>query len=31
MAVVRDDKGRAVGMITVKDLVEEVVGELAEW
>ena len=31
IAVVRDDKGRAVGIITVKDLVEEVVGELAEW
>ena len=31
MAVVRDDKGRAVGIITVKDLVEEIVGELAEW
>jgi CBS domain containing-hemolysin-like protein len=31
IAVVRDDKGRAVGVITVKDLVEEVVGELAEW
>ena len=31
MAVVRDDKGRAVGILTVKDLVEEVVGELAEW
>jgi len=31
IAVVRDDKGRAVGLITVKDLVEEVVGELAEW
>jgi CBS domain containing-hemolysin-like protein len=31
IAVVRDDKGRAVGVITIKDLVEEVVGELAEW
>jgi len=31
IAVVRDGKGRAVGVITVKDLVEEVVGELAEW
>jgi len=31
MAVVRDAKGRAVGIITVKDLVEEVVGELAAW
>ncbi|MBM4018405.1 MAG: DUF21 domain-containing protein [Planctomycetes bacterium] len=31
MAVVRDDKGRAVGIITLKDLVEEIVGELAEW
>jgi len=31
MAVVADGEGRAVGIITVKDLVEEVVGELREW
>jgi putative hemolysin len=31
MAVVRDPQGRAVGIITVKDLVEEIVGELAAW
>ena len=31
MAVVRDAKERAVGIITLKDLVEEIVGELAAW
>jgi putative hemolysin len=31
MAVVRDRKGRAAGIITMKDLVEEIVGELAVW
>jgi CBS domain containing-hemolysin-like protein len=31
MAVVCDPKGRAVGILTIKDLVEEVVGELAAW
>jgi CBS domain containing-hemolysin-like protein len=31
MAVVRDPRGRAVGIITIKDLVEEIVGELAAW
>jgi len=31
MAVVQDVKGRAVGIITIKDLVEEIVGELAAW
>jgi CBS domain containing-hemolysin-like protein len=31
MAVVRDAKGRALGIITIKDLVEEIVGELAAW
>jgi len=31
MAVVQDAKGRAVGIITIKDLVEEIVGELAAW
>ncbi len=31
MAVVQGPKGRAVGIITIKDLVEEIVGELAEW
>jgi len=31
MAVVRNPRGRAVGIITIKDLVEEIVGELAAW
>ncbi len=31
MAVVEDDKGRALGIVTVKDLVEEIVGELPVW
>jgi len=31
MAIVRDSSGRAVGLVTMKDLVEEIVGELAEW
>ncbi len=31
MAVVSDSKGRAVGIVTIKDLVEEIVGELAAW
>jgi len=31
MAVVCDVKDRAVGIITIKDLVEEIVGELAAW
>jgi len=31
MAVVRNPRGRAVGIITIKDLVEEIVGELAVW
>jgi len=31
MAIVRDEKGRAAGIITIKDLVEEIVGELAAW
>jgi CBS domain containing-hemolysin-like protein len=31
MAVVTDEKGRAVGIVTVKDLVEEIVGDLAAW
>jgi len=29
MAVVADPKGQAIGIITIKDLVEEVLGELA--
>ena len=31
IAIVTDPDGRAVGVATVKDLVEEVVGELDEW
>jgi putative hemolysin len=31
MAIVRDSKGRTVGILTIKDLVEEIVGELAAW
>jgi putative hemolysin len=31
MAIVQDAKGRAVGILTVKDLVEEIVGELEAW
>jgi len=31
MAVVGDAKGRAIGILTVKDLVEEIVGDLAAW
>lgn len=31
MAVVRDRTGQCIGILTVKDLVEEVVGELAAW
>ncbi len=31
MAVVSDAAGRDVGIITIKDLVEEIVGELAAW
>lgn len=31
MAVVRDASGRHVGIVTVKDLVEEIVGELEAW
>jgi len=31
MAVVQDASGRTVGMMTIKDLVEEIVGELAAW
>jgi CBS domain containing-hemolysin-like protein len=31
MAIVRDERGRVVGIITIKDLVEEIVGELAAW
>jgi putative hemolysin len=31
LAVVADRNGAAVGIVTVKDLVEEIVGELAAW
>ncbi|NLW87057.1 MAG: DUF21 domain-containing protein [Planctomycetes bacterium] len=31
MAVVADEKGRHMGIITIKDLVEEIVGELEAW
>jgi putative hemolysin len=31
MAIVLDRQNRAVGLVTMKDLVEELVGELAEW
>jgi len=31
LGVVCDDAGRAIGLVTVKDLVEEIVGELEAW
>jgi putative hemolysin len=31
MAVVREGRGRTLGILTIKDLVEEIVGELAVW
>ncbi len=31
MGVVTDDLGRVVGIVTIKDLVEEIVGELEAW
>ena len=31
MAIVADARGRHVGMVTVKDLVEQIVGELGAW
>jgi putative hemolysin len=31
MAVVRDDRGAHVGIVTIKDLVEEIVGPLEAW
>ncbi len=31
MAVVRDHRGKHVGIVTLKDLVEEIVGELQAW
>jgi CBS domain containing-hemolysin-like protein len=31
MAIVEDAHGRAAGIVTLKDLVEEIVGELAAW
>ncbi|MFQ5862096.1 MAG: CNNM domain-containing protein [Candidatus Brocadiales bacterium] len=31
MGIVTDGDGRAIGIVTIKDLVEEIVGELAVW
>jgi CBS domain containing-hemolysin-like protein len=31
MGLVVDNAGRIAGIATIKDLVEEIVGELAEW
>ena len=31
MGVIRDQQGRTIGIVTLKDLVEEIVGELAAW
>jgi CBS domain containing-hemolysin-like protein len=31
MAIIKDDPGNHVGIVTIKDLVEEIVGELAEY
>ncbi len=31
MAIVRDHAGRCIGLLTIKDLVEEVVGDLEAW
>ena len=31
MGIVADARGRAVGIVTIKDLVEEIVGELVAW
>jgi len=31
LGAVTDEQGRAVGIVTIKDLVEEIVGELAAW
>lgn len=31
MAAVTDDSGRHIGIVTIKDLVEEIVGELEAW
>lgn len=31
MAIVVDNSGRCLGLVTIKDLVEEIVGELAAW
>ena len=31
MAIVVNQQGQAIGIVTIKDLVEEVVGELGQW
>ena len=31
MAIVTDDAGKHIGIVTVKDLVEEIVGEIGAW
>jgi CBS domain containing-hemolysin-like protein len=31
MAIVIDKNNKPIGIVTIKDLVEEIVGELMEW
>jgi CBS domain containing-hemolysin-like protein len=31
MAIVVDKNNKPIGIVTIKDLVEEIVGELMEW